>query len=140
MDVHAAAAARLDAAGQRYTSGRRALVDRLVGLTGPAGIDAVRGGLPLSSVYRNLTVLEEAGVVRRVPGPGDSALYELAEDLTEHHHHLHCQNCGRAEDFVMPASLERALDRAVAAAAQRVGFQALSHDLDFVGLCADCRR
>jgi Fe2+ or Zn2+ uptake regulation protein len=139
VDVHEAAAERLHGLGQRYTPGRRGLVDILIGLSGPVTIDAIRdtpdGALPLSSVYRNLALLEEAGVVRRVPGADDSTRYELAEDLTEHHHHLVCTNCNKVEDFVVPKALERALAKAAAA----LDFEATGHSLDLVGLCADCR-
>jgi len=69
--------------------------------------------LAQSSVYRNLVVLEEAGLVRRVVTDGEFARYELAEDLTEHHHHLVCQSCGSVEDFVVPHRLERAMERAI---------------------------
>ena len=50
-------------------------------------------------MYRNLVVLEQAGVVRRVTSTDDFARYELAEDLTEHHHHLICSSCGTVDDF-----------------------------------------
>ena len=67
---------------------------------------------PQSSVYRNLAVLEHAGVVRRVITEGEFARYELAEELTEHHHHLICSNCGKVEDVTIPPDLETTMDRA----------------------------
>lgn len=140
-EVHEAAAGRLNDQGQRYTPGRRQLVDVLTGLSGPVTIDAIRQDrtLPLSSVYRNLQVLEDAGIVRRVPGPDESPRFELAEDLTEHHHHLVCTKCNRVEDFVMPPALEKALGRAVGLAADQMGFTATDHRLDLEGLCATCQ-
>jgi Fe2+ or Zn2+ uptake regulation protein len=136
VDVHETAADRLHELGQRYTPGRRHLVEVLTGLSGPVTIDAIRddGSLPLSSVYRNLSLLEEAGIVRRVAGAVETR-YELAEDLTEHHHHLICTNCHKIEDFMVPPALERALAKAAAA----LDFEATGHSLDLVGLCADCR-
>ena len=50
--------------------------------------------LAQSSAYRSLAVLVDAGVVRRLVHGGDHAHYELAEHLTEHHHHLVCDACG----------------------------------------------
>lgn len=140
-DVHETIAERLRAVGQRYTSGRRELVDVLGAATGPLTIAAIlhlRGDLPQSSVYRNLTVLEDAGVVRKVPGAVDTH-FELAEDLDEHHHHLLCTSCGDVEDFVMPTTLERALHRAVDAAAEKADFAATAHRVELVGTCAKCR-
>ena len=46
--------------------------------------------LPHSSAYRHLADLQIAGLVRRVAANDEFARFELAEDLTEHHHHLHC--------------------------------------------------
>ena len=96
-DVHDTAARRLHAVGQRYTTGRQAVVDVLAAARAPLTIpEVVAGGRPIpqSSAYRNLAVLEEARVVRRILTSGDFARYELAEDLTEHHHHLICSACG----------------------------------------------
>jgi Fe2+ or Zn2+ uptake regulation protein len=140
-DVHEAIAERLRAVGQRYTTGRRELVDVLGAATGPLTIAAIlrlRSDLAQSSVYRNLATLEDAGVVRRVPGAADTH-YELAEDLDEHHHHLLCTSCGEVEDFVMPTALERALHKAVDAAADQADFAATGHRVELVGTCATCR-
>jgi Fe2+ or Zn2+ uptake regulation protein len=141
-EVHDEATARLRAVGQRYSAGRRTLVDLLGGSTGPLTIEAIRKlrPLPLSSVYRNLVVLEEAGVVRRVTSADDTPHFELAEGLGEHHHHLLCTRCGSVEDFVLPPAIEKALDRAVAAAADEASFEASAHHVELVGTCYDCRR
>ena len=61
-----------------------------------------RSAPPQSSAYRNLAVLEHAGVVRRVITEGEFARFELTEELTEHHHHLICSRCGRVEDVTVP--------------------------------------
>ena len=94
--------------------------------------------LAQSSVYRNLVVLEEAGLVRRVVTDGEFARYELAEDLTEHHHHLVCMDCGRIEDVPADAHLERSLADATEAIARTTGFRTQHHRIDLVGLCREC--
>jgi Fe2+ or Zn2+ uptake regulation protein len=94
--------------------------------------------LPQSSAYRNLAVLEQAGTVHRVVTSADFARYELAEDLTEHHHHLICSSCGQVEDFTAPPALERSLHRAVSAMEGETGFSALHHRLDLIGTCRSC--
>jgi Fe2+ or Zn2+ uptake regulation protein len=132
--------ARLREAGQRYTTGRRALVERLRSAGQPLTIPELLRHLdvPQSTAYRNLAVLEQAGVVHRIVTTGDFARYELTEDLTEHHHHLICSSCGRVEDFTASRSFERSLDRAVSAVASASGFAAAEHRLDIVGTCRDC--
>lgn len=99
---------------------------------------AGRPELAQSSVYRNLVVLEQARVVHRVVTHDDFTRYELAEDLTGHHHHLVCSNCGRVEDLPASAALERSVETAVTQAARKAGFRTQHHRLDLVGLCAEC--
>jgi Fur family transcriptional regulator, ferric uptake regulator len=140
-DVHDTAATRLRAVGQRYTSGRRAVVDVLADARAPLTIpDVVAEGrrIPQSSAYRSLAVLEQAGVVRRILTSGDFARYELAEDLTEHHHHLICSTCGGVEDFTAPPDLERSVRTAVEDVEGATGFAAAHHRLDLVGVCRAC--
>lgn len=139
-EVDEIVADRLQAAGQRYTPGRRAIVERLRSAGQPLTIvEVIEGsGLPQSSAYRNLVVLEQAGAVHRIVTSAEFARYELAEDLTEHHHHLICSACGRVEDFTAPPSLERRLHKAVAEVEGTTGFSAAHHRLDLVGTCRSC--
>jgi Fur family transcriptional regulator, ferric uptake regulator len=140
-DLHDIAGSRLKKDGQRYTSRRRALVDVLAEAEQPLTIPQVlerRGDLAQSSAYRNLAVLERAGVVHRIVTTDEFARYELAEDLTEHHHHLICSTCGDVTDFTVPDPLEDDLDRTLARVARRSGFQVDHHRLDLVGTCKSC--
>jgi len=136
-------ARRLDAVDQRFTSGRRELVEVLERadrpLTVPEIVAAASAALPQSSVYRNLTVLLEAGAVRRLLGTDDLARFELAEDLAGHHHHLLCQRCGSVSDVSAAPKLEQALSEAARLAAEEVGFEVTEHRIDLVGLCSSCR-
>ena len=136
-------AARLARGEQRLTSSREALVavlarsDRPLTIPEIAELDA---GLAVSSIYRNLTVLEAAGVVHRVvTGAGDFAHYELTEDLTEHHHHhLVCSSCGSVEDFEASAQLEDSVRDAARRIGRRSGFRIERHLIDLIGLCPNC--
>ena len=69
--------------------------------------------LAQSSAYRNLVVLEAAGVVTRIVTNDDFARYELAEHLTHHHHHLICSSCGDVADFALDDQAEAGLDKAL---------------------------
>ena len=140
-EIHTTAAQRLRADGQRYTTNRRVLVEILEATDRPLTIAEMlehRDDLALSSAYRNLSVLERAGVVHRLVTSDEFARFELAEDLTEHHHHLICSNCGSMADFTIPSELETALDKAFARVAADVGFRAEHHRLDLLGHCAAC--
>lgn len=129
--------------GQRFTSGRRAMVEALATLDRPVTVPelvAAAPGLATSSAYRHMTVLEQAGVVRRIVLGGDEhARFELAEALTDHHHHhLICSRCGKVDDFTVPAKLERAVSDALDEVAATTGFKATDHRFDLIGLCAEC--
>ena len=140
-ELDVTAAARLEQADQRYTAGRKQIVGILAEAGRPltiAEVQAAGGGLPQSSAYRNIAVLEAAGVVRRVLAADDFARFELAEDLTEHHHHLVCTQCGAVADFTMSAALEQALERTVRTVADQTGFTVQAHRLDLVGVCRNC--
>jgi Fur family ferric uptake transcriptional regulator len=142
LDVDQVVAIRLRKVGQRLTPRRRSLLEILRSAVHPLTIHEIldRGsGLAMSSAYRNLTVLEQAGVVHRIVTHEDFARYELAEELTEHHHHMVCSSCGLVRDLPSDINVER-LMRAVAARATEEGFTPVTHRLDILGLCADCSK
>jgi Fur family transcriptional regulator, ferric uptake regulator len=144
VELHHAVADRLAGLEQRYTSSRRTIVDVLAAagrpLTVPEVLSAAdRAALPQSSAYRNLTVLVDAGVVHRLPGTDDHARYELAEELSGHHHHLLCGDCGQVADVATSPRLERALAEAAQAVAEQTGFEVTGHRIDLVGRCGACR-
>jgi Fur family ferric uptake transcriptional regulator len=140
-DLHHAIAARLVGDGQRYTTGRRQLAEvlRVSGRPLTAAEILAAGSLAQSSAYRNLALLEACGVVHRVAGTDEFARFELAEDLTDHHHHhLICTECGSVADFTVSDRLERSLEVAMATVADTTGFTPDHHRLDLLGRCAAC--
>src|SRR5215207_2718606 len=140
-DLHDAVAARLRTAAQRYTAGRRQLVELLAEAPRPETIPEIllrAPALAQSSAYRNLVVLEECGVAHRVVTSDERSRYELAEDLMGHHHHLICTGCGRVDDFTVSPQMERSLEAALERAVEGTGFRAAAHRLDVIGTCASC--
>ncbi len=125
----------------RYTRGRRRLVEALAGAGHPVTLAEIASSapdLPVSSTYRNLEVLERAGVVNRISIRGDRAHFELAEPLLSHHHHLVCVACGSIEDMQLDDELEDLVDRNLAEAARQAAFTPLRHLLDLHGHCSKC--
>ncbi len=142
--LHHEAAVRLAALDQRYTASRRALVEALRAAGRPVAVPEILGaaaGVPQSSAYRNLTVLCDAGVARRLAGADDIGRFELAEDLSgsHHHHHLMCSSCGLVADVGASPALERSLAEAARVASAQTGFEVSAHRIDLVGRCPDCR-
>lgn len=141
-DIHRTVDERLRRTRQRYTSGRRQLVSLLAESRRPRTIPELMDDgatQSQSSIYRNLAILEQCGVVRRLASLDEMARFELAEALTEHHHHLLCNVCGRIDDVTLSTAVERSLARASDRAAAAQGYQVDSHRLELVGSCPDCR-
>jgi Fur family transcriptional regulator, ferric uptake regulator len=140
--LHGLVEQRLRQVSQRYTSGRREVVELLAEAGHPVSIEDIAERaprLPRSSAYRHLVDLQQAGVVRRVPANDDHFRFELAEDITEHHHHLLCTICGKVIDVTPPPAFEEAMSRYLDSLATMNGFETIDHRLDVLGTCADCR-
>ena len=140
--LHDLVASKLDNAGQVYTQKRRALVEALSN-AGPCTLPELLlcgEGIAQSSAYRNLTVLEEMGVVRRLVHHGEYGRWELSEELTgHHHHHLVCHSCDVVIDVELPTHIEHLMDEAFETAALGSKFTVDRHNIDIVGTCADCQ-
>jgi Fur family ferric uptake transcriptional regulator len=86
----------------------------------------------LATVYRNLQVLAEDGLVDQVRVEGAEALYRVcAQD--GHHHHVICRSCGRSAAVTGP-DFEVWADKVAAAA----GFTDIRHALEISGVCQAC--
>ena len=140
-DVHTAVDEQLRRTRQRYTRGRQQLVELLVETSRPVTIPELMelgAAQSQSSLYRNLAILEQCGAVHRLTSTDDVARYELAEELSEHHHHVVCSVCGRIDDVVLPPAIERALGEAASEAHEQRGYRIDSHRLELVGTCDTC--
>ena len=139
--LHRQVSDRLHQIDQLYTRSRRIIVETLIDCGSPVTIPELLVHAPTltqSSAYRNLAMMEVAGVVRRLIRGVDHARYELAEDLTGHHHHVICTKCGMIRDFTLDRRLERSLDAAFNEAARDAGLRPGHHDIDIYGTCTDC--
>ena len=140
-ELHTQVSSRLTRHDHRYTGGRRRLVEALAASTRPVTLPEIVAATPdlaQSSAYRNLDVLEQCGVIRRISVGGDHSHFELAEPLLGHHHHLICVDCGVIEDIQLDDKLEQVVDHGLASAARAAGFTPLHHSLDLHGQCPRC--
>lgn len=143
-ELHSVVGDRLGTAGQRYTSGRRRLVEALAASDRPLSVFdilEVVPDMPQSSVYRHLTVLATCGVAHRIAATDDLGFFELSDEMSgKHHHHVMCGTCGTVADVASSSKLERALAEAAGLAAADTGFKIDAHRIDLVGTCAKCIR
>src|SRR5665213_3778635 len=139
--LHELVAIHLLRTDQRYTAGRQAVIELLASFARPLSISEISEAIPevpRSSAYRHLSDLERAGLVRRIAASDEFARFELAEDLTEHHHHLLCTSCGRVIDVTPTPAFEQTVAKMVQELAVQQDFAATSHALDVKGHCANC--
>jgi Fur family ferric uptake transcriptional regulator len=87
----------------------------------------------LTTVYRTLQALAEAGEVDSLLLDDGEAVYRRCRGAT-HHHHLVCRSCGATVEVDGPA-VERWADRVAA----EHGYDDVSHTLEIFGRCATCR-
>lgn len=122
----------------RMTKQRRVILDQLRKLKSHPCADEVyrrvRRFLPrisLGTVYRNLEVLSQQGMVQKVDLGGPQRRYD--GDVTTHYH-VRCVECGRVEDApVRPMrSVEERLRRLS-------DYEILGHRVEFIGLCPECK-
>ncbi len=85
----------------------------------------------LSTVYRNLQSLVDAGDIDALRGDDGETRYRMCS--SGHHHHLVCRSCGRTVEVEGP-TVERWADRVSA----EHGFTQVSHQLEIFGNCPDC--
>jgi Fur family transcriptional regulator, ferric uptake regulator len=132
---------RLAKSGQRWTKGRRLVLEALQGAGAPMSATELQAkvgpSVPLSSLYRIISDLVQANVLIKLEFAEGFARFELDEGLADHHHHLVCTECGSVADLELP-DLEIALDATSKPIKKRSGFQVVTHRLDFFGLCRDC--
>ncbi|MCJ7670155.1 MAG: transcriptional repressor [Dehalococcoidia bacterium] len=84
------------------------------------------------TVYRNLKVLQEMGLVSELNLNDTVSRFEAKQ---ESHYHFRCERCGRVFDVDEP--IDKELDRKIA---KRTGFKISYHQLEFRGLCHDCQQ
>lgn len=126
--------------GPRTTPQRQAVLDALNEVEDFRSAQEVhellssRGsGIGLATVYRTLALYADRGLVDVLRREDGEAIYRRCSDT--HHHHLVCRSCGATVEVEGPA-----VERWASAIAAEHGFADLSHTLEIVGTCADCRK
>lgn len=88
-------------------------------------------GIGLTTVYRTLQTLADAGEIDVLRIGSGEAVYRRCS--AHHHHHLVCRHCGRALEVEGPAVEQWAEKVAV-----EHGFNDVSHTVEIFGSCPSC--
>jgi Fur family ferric uptake transcriptional regulator len=98
-------------------------------------------GIGLTTVYRTLELLFQLGFVQKVSSGDGQSRYELKSgDKEDHHHHIICTKCGKIIDYrdFVQEELEL-IKKTEEALAKKHDFLILDHNIEFLGLCKNCR-
>lgn len=88
-------------------------------------------GIGLTTVYRTLQSLADAGEIDVLRTDSGEAVYRRCS--SHHHHHLVCRRCGRTVEVSDPP-VEDWAERI----ALEHGFTQVSHTVEIIGTCPEC--
>jgi Fur family ferric uptake transcriptional regulator len=123
---------------QRNTQQRQVILEELRMLknhpTAAVLYTQVRSRLPkvsLGTVYRNLEMLYQSGIIQKLEFGGNEARYDGTIDQ---HDHVRCVQCGRLDDVDLPALAFLGGD-----CNDFGGFKIIGHRFEYIGICPQCR-
>jgi Fur family ferric uptake transcriptional regulator len=106
-----------------------------------AAVYSLYPGIGLTTIYRTLELLGRLGLVHKISTGEGQSRYELKKEGGQDHHHLICTRCGKiidSRDF-----LEEELElvkKTGEALARKHSFLIQDHNIEFLGLCENCRK
>ncbi|MBU9888777.1 MAG: transcriptional repressor [Candidatus Omnitrophica bacterium] len=125
--------------GYRLTGERLRLIEGIKHQHGHFNVDGLvsrlkKQGLEVSrdTIYRNIPVLLEAGVIAQSFKTNRDTYYEAARPHA-HHDHLICRLCGKVIEFK-----DKAIERAQQRIAARRDFKLDYHCHQLIGCCKKC--
>jgi len=123
---------------RKVTGQRQAILEILRRNAGPLSIKQIQQKLDncdLATIYRSMHLLEEMKMVKRFDFGTGAAQFELLNEGDDgHHHHLVCTRCSDIVELeeCFPQELEKRI-------ATQNGFKAVTHRLEFFGVCPRCQ-
>ncbi|WP_413091368.1 peroxide-responsive transcriptional repressor PerR [Terribacillus sp. 179-K 1B1 HS] len=134
-----AAVERLKESGVRITPQRHAVLEFLLNSKiHPTADDIYRAledkfpNMSVATVYNNLRVFRENGLVRELTYGDSSSRFDCD---TDEHYHLICDSCGKIVDFHYPSLYE-----VEKLAAQVTNFDVTHHRMELYGTCPECQQ
>ncbi len=134
-------AERLRRKAHKLTGPRQAMLQVVRSQPHPLSIKEIHAALPpgdcdLATVYRSMHLLESMAIVKRFELGGTAARFELVPEGDDgHHHHLVCTQCAQVVELEDCTITD--LESRIAALN---GFKAVTHKLEFFGICPACQK
>jgi len=86
----------------------------------------------IATVYRTLSLLEDANLVSSLSVGDQGKRYELLS--SDHHDHLVCTECNKIMEFH-----DELIERQQELIAQKFNFKMTDHTMQIIGLCQECQ-
>lgn len=126
--------------GFRLTPQREIVLDVMHHFSKPVSVEEIHEqvkkrtqSLDIVTVYRNLDLMQQFGLISSIETSGRQRLYEYVGS-EEPHLHLICRACGR----IIPADLDIAQEM-FTHLCQRYHFNAELNEISIPGLCQECQ-
>ncbi len=87
----------------------------------------------IATIYRTLSLLENAGIVTSISFGTQGKKYELG--VKAHHDHIICTNCGKILEFY-----DEAIEKRQEKIAKEFGFKMEDHSMKIFGICPECQK
>lgn len=83
-----------------------------------------------ATVFRVLSEAEKEGLIKKISSPDAEDRYDARLDK---HYHLRCKICGKIKDSIYPYQEIKNFQ-------EDDGFLIEEHNLEFIGICSECRK
>ncbi len=88
--------------------------------------------ISLGTVYRNLNLLSEEGLIKRIKLLGESDRFDKT---LENHSHIICEKCGEVSD-IMGDNIQEFIDQLESKTDSRI----TKYEISLRGICSDCQQ
>ncbi len=88
--------------------------------------------ISLGTVYRNLNILAEAGLIRKLETAGSQTRFD---GNVAPHYHLRCRECGALEDLMLDTEAAGTLESGITSC---IGGRVHGCHVEFSGFCTRC--
>ncbi len=131
----------LAANGLTFTAQRHSVLEQV--LHGPTHFDVeelvdqvrrTRAGVSRATVYRTVSHLEKASIVRKMDFDQSHAHFEVISK-GKHHEHMVCERCGKIVEFA-----DSRLEQRIRRMAAEHGMSMKKHLVQIIGVCRDCSK
>lgn len=131
----------IESSKYRLTQTRQILIETIFKMNAPFSASELalalkhqKDPVDLVTIYRNLPVFEDIGIVCRADFSDEMARYIVSHHGHDnhHHHHIVCRSCHKVEpiDFCVLEGQEQIF--------RKLGFKDVRHRLEFSAICESC--